>query len=238
MNRILLITIGLLVGSALQSQSFFWGPKGGLTVATQTWNNVDRSILVGYHGALFIESFDEGALGSFFGQVGYHTRGSSQQVTFYNAGGIPSNRSRQVFQFNNAAILVGAKKRFESTGNKKPYYSFAMRLEYTLNTNLSQYENSLSVGYYPLDPFVNKFNYGVTVGLGYEFPFTELIGGFVEVNLSPDLSKQYEQPAIPNVFDPITRQPRTLPQQTIRNISLEMTVGFRFLRKVIYLEDY
>lgn len=226
-----------LVGM-LEGQSFVWGPKGGLSLGSQTWNNIDRSILLGYHGALYMESTGNGSLGSFFGQLGYHTRGSSQVVSFVNGGGVISNRSRQSFQFNNVALQIGAKKKFDKPSASKPYYGFALRLEYTTSTNLSQFANAQSVGYFPLDPFVNKFNYGASVSFGYEFPFSDLIGGFVEASFHPDLSKQYAQPAIPNVFDPITRQNRTLSEQSIRNISLEISVGFRFLRKVIYLDDY
>lgn len=238
MIRSTFIVLCFLGFGSLNAQSFIWGPKGGLTLGMQTWNNVDRSVLIGYHGALYMESAEEGSLGSFFGQIGYHTRGSSQLVSFTNGGGVISSRSRQTFQFNNASLQIGAKKKLDKPGANKPYYGFALRLEYTASTNLSQYENAQSVGYFPLDPFVNKFNYGVSVNFGYEFPFSSLVGGFVEATFSPDLSKQYAQPAIPNVFDPLTRQNRTLPQQTIRNLSFELTVGFRFLRKVIYLDDY
>ena len=238
MIRSTLIVLCFLCFGFLNAQSFIWGPKGGLTLGMQTWNNVDRNVLIGYHGALYMESADEGSLGSFYGQVGYHTRGSSQLVSFTNGGGVISSRNRQTFQFNNVALQIGAKKKLDKPGTAKPYYGFALRLEYTASTNLSQYENAQAVGYFPLDPFVNKFNYGASVNFGYEFPFSPLIGGFVEATFSPDFSKQYAQPAIPNVFDPITRQNRTLPQQSIRNLSFEISVGFRFLRKVIYLDDY
>lgn len=238
MIRSTLIVLCFLGFGLLSAQSFIWGPKGGLTLGMQTWNNVDRNVLLGYHGALYMESADEGSLGSFYGQVGYHTRGSSQLVSFVNGGGVISSRNRQTFQFNNVALQIGAKKKLDRPGPNKPYYGFGLRVEYTASTNLSQYQNAQAVGYFPLDPFVNKFNYGASVNFGYEFPFSQLIGGFVEATFSPDFSKQYAQPPIPNVFDPIIRQTRTLPQQSIRNLSFEISVGFRFLRKVIYLDDY
>jgi len=227
-----------LVSVTLTGQSFMWGPKGGLTLGGQTWNGIDMQPLIAYHGAIMMESYQEDSPNSFFGQVGYHKRGSSQRVTFFNPGGNPTSRSRQSFEFNNIAAIIGAKRRINTDSDRQTYYSFGMRVEYTLGTNLSQFEGSQFAAYFPLDPFVNKFNYGATVGFGYEFPFSDLVGGYVEATLNPDLSRQYEQPAIPNVIDPFTGRGITIREQTIRNITFEVTVGFRFLRKVIYLDDY
>ncbi|MEL6388781.1 MAG: hypothetical protein AAFQ02_01360 [Bacteroidota bacterium] len=222
----------------LPAQSFIFGPKLGPTLGVQTWNGIDRQPLVAYHAALYLESYNPDRNGSFFGQLGYHLRGSSQNVTFFNVGGNPTGRSRPTFEFRNVAATIGAKRRIDTFGDSKPYYSFAMRVEYTLGTNLDQYNNAQFATYFPVDPFVNKFNYGATVAFGYEFPFSELVGGFVEANISPDLSRQYEQPTIPNVLDPFTGNSISLREQTIRNITFEVSVGLRFLRKVIYLEDY
>lgn len=238
MKRAFALVAFVLFFANISAQSFMWGPKGGLSVGLQTWNNIDRQPLFGPHGALFIESYREGSANSFYGQIGYHTRGSSQRVAFFNQGGVSGSFQRQRFQFNNAALVVGAKRRLDSDSEKKPYYTFGLRLDYTLSTNLDQYENSISALYFPVNTFVNKFNYGATVGFGYEFPFSHLVGGFVEANVSPDFSRQYAQPSIPNVINPFTGNSVRLPEQTIRNISLEITVGFRFLRKVIYLDDY
>lgn len=35
---------------------------------------------------------------------------------------------------------------------------------------------------------------GLTVGGGVEIMFSELVGGCIELSISPDLSKQYNQP--------------------------------------------
>ena len=220
------------------AQRFHWGPKGGLSIGLQNWNGTNRNALIAPHGSLFMESYREDGGGSMYGQLGYHVRGSSENVTFENAGGIPTNRSRQRYQFNNISLQVGAKNRLNSYTAKRPYYSFGLRLEYTISTNLSEFEDAQASGYFPLDAFVNKFNYGASVSFGYEFPFSDLIGGIIEVSINPDLSKQYAQPQIPGVIDPVFGGTRTLPEQSVRNISVELSVGFRFLRKVIYIEDY
>ena len=207
-----------------------FGVRGGAVVGTQTWNGIERDPLLAFHGGLFIEPWKEDSKSSFFGQLGYHQRGSSQGG-FLNVGGGVSGFS---FIFNNAVLGLGVKNRFNTYNLNKPYYMIGIRLEYTLSTNLDEYE--IYGGYFPLDPFTNKFNYGPMAGIGYEMRFSEFVGGFVEASINPDISMQYEQPQINNVIDPFTGNPRSLGQQTIRNITFEITVGLRLLRKVEYID--
>ena len=210
-------------------QSFYFGPKAGIGIHTQKWNNFDRNPLFAPFGDIFIESFDEGSASSLYAQVGYHPRGSALRLFNFNGGSSFSNS----FRFNNLS-LVGAAKRVLSNSKKtKPYYLLGIRLEYTLSTNLSDYEQYQSV-FYPIEFYVNKFNYGFVVGGGYEFNFSELYGGFVEFTISPDVSKQYDQPRIPNVISPYNGNTITISERQIRNLSLEITFGMRFLRKVEY----
>lgn len=213
----------------IQSQNFIFGPKGGLVVGLQNWNGVERDPLLRFHGDLYMESVDnpDNAL---FGQIGYHIRGSAEQVLFFSGPG--NFFERQGFEFRNAVLILGAKKRFNQAKVNRAYYAFGARIEYTLSTNLDRY--AAYGGYFPVEAFVNKFNYGATLMLGQEFSFNEGLGAFVEINVSPDLSKQYDQPQIPNVISPFTGNRVTLGQQAIRNISFELTVGLRILRKVIY----
>jgi hypothetical protein len=49
------------------------------------------------------------------------------------------------------------------------------------------------------------------------------------------LSLQYFRPAFP-AFDPYQRINYTVPEQGIRNVSFELSIGFRFLRKIEYVE--
>lgn len=233
MNKCLLIfSLLLFLSLQLQSQSFYFGPKGGLVFGLQNWNGIDRDPLLSYHADLFLESFRPNSTNSLFAQIGLHNRGSSEDVLFFG-GGNNFYRQRQNFQFKNLSAQFGAKKFLKEEGNRA-YYTFAIRLEYTLANNLSQYEQY--AGYFPLEAFINKFNYGATVAFGYDIPLSNLSGFFVEASIHPDLSKQYEQPAGIGVISPITGRGITLQQETIRNISFELTVGFRFLRKVIYLD--
>ena len=250
-TRILLFVSFLLLAGASQAQGTFYSLKGGLTIGTQQWNAFDRDPLIGYHGILAVESFPEEGQFSLFAQVGYHLKGSAIRQSLF---GNPFNNSfvsfpSQRFEFHNLSLSVGAKQFVADVGTGKLYYLFGLRADYTMDTNLDEYErfverNQITAGIYPLDVYFNsetllgvrRFNYGFLAGGGLTFPFSEFVEGLVEFTVNPDFSLQYEQPAIPNVLDPITGQTRTLPERRIRNLTFEITVGARFLRKVEYID--
>jgi hypothetical protein len=84
---------------------------------------------------------------------------------------------------------------------------------------------------------VRKFIFGVSVGGGTEWMLSELVGAQLTFWVHPDVTLQYNQPAIPNVIDP--NNPgvvTTIPERRIRNIALELTLGLRLLRKVEYVD--
>ncbi|MBK7429295.1 MAG: hypothetical protein IPI60_20815 [Saprospiraceae bacterium] len=63
------------------------------------------------------------------------------------------------------------------------------------------------------------------------------MGIILELQVQPDFSRQ--------VFIPTTRwnnpyngQIQQLPEQNIRNLSVELSVGFRLLREIVYEDDY
>jgi hypothetical protein len=119
----------------------------------------------------------------------------------------------------------------------KAYYLFGLRGDYTLSTNLKEYEdiNKFS-GFFPFEQFVRKVNYGVTLGGGFEFPFGSLVGSNLEFTINPDFSTQYKQPAINNIIDPWSGNNMTLSERTIRNITFEVTLGIRLIRLVEYID--
>ena len=226
--RLPLFIICLIASSSCFAQSFHFGPKGGMGINLQQWNNFERDPLFTPFGDFFIESYTEGSNSSLYAQVGYHTRGSAIRLFSFN--GPSFNNS---FKFNNAVLTAAAKRFISNKKSARPYYLIGIRAEYTLSTNLSDFEERQSL-FYPIEFYVNKFNYGFTVGGGYDFPLGDLYGGFIEFTVNPDVSLQYEQPPIPNVISPFTGQPVTISERRIRNISLEVTFGMRFLRKVEY----
>ncbi len=228
----LLIFLFCFSAFSLYSQSFWFGPKAGPTLATQQWNNFDQQVLVDWHVAAFIETFaDEDADGSLFAQLGYHTRGSAIRVRVNTIGATDILTSG--FKFHNLSLLAGAKRFLPERGKGRPYYFVGARLEYTVNTNLDVYEQSQFAGFYPIEFFVRKWNYGITLGGGYKFPINEKIGAFVDLTISPDLSFQYQQPQLGNVASPFGGS-TTIGERSIRNVSLEISFGLNFLRKVVY----
>lgn len=221
----------------MDGQSFWFGAKGGGAMNYQSWGQgltqgINRDPLFSLNGDIFIESFDEFNKGSLYAQVGYHTRGSSIRFVSFNN----LFATQQGFKFNNVVLEVGARKVFSIDKSIFPYYHVGLRGEYTVSTNLDDYRvfNNL---FYPLNDFVRKINYGVSFGGGFIKPITDLSDIFMDINISPDLSFQYEQPPLQNVIDPFTLQRVDLPLRQVRNLSLELKVGIRFLRRVVYIDE-
>lgn len=217
----------------LKAQGFYFGPKGGSVIGFQNWNGFERDPLFAYCGDLFIESLDARGSGSLFASIGYHVRGSATRIINpqfnYNY--------TQGFRFNNISLMVGAKKKFKSSGNWKSYYHVGIRGEYNLSTNFGNVSNNVAQNFFfPVEELTNKITYGISGGIGTEYFLSEFISPFFEFTISPDLSDQYRQDAIPNVTNPYTGQLTSVPMRQIRNFSLELTIGLKLLRKVVYVD--
>lgn len=227
-----------------ESGSFF-GVRGGLSLGSQNWSGFEMRPLLAYHGDVFVETLPEEGRFSLWASLGYHVRGSRQQVR--NAFGLNGNLVRipsETFEFYNAVLGVGGKQVFKYTRTGDIYYTLGLRLEYTLDTNLDEY-NSLEGAqgiafrnFYPFDSdaFIREINYGASFGGGIDFPLSDKVGAFIQVTAHPDFSLQYDQPPIENVINPFGAANTSLPQRRIRNFTLEVSAGFRFLRKVTYID--
>ncbi|MCS6928766.1 MAG: hypothetical protein NZM43_04625 [Saprospiraceae bacterium] len=221
-----------------QSTAFVIG--GGPSIGWQRWDNsFERQPLFKYHVAVAIESVDnERDRNSIFAQVGYHVRGSANRFIFLPQFGNAPIIYTEEFQFRNLALTLGAKQKFDLANGKKYFYSLGLRGEYTLSTNLNQLagsQNPVLQLYYPFEGAVNRWLVGALVGGGLEFAFSELVGGQLMFSISPDFLLQYNQPPIENVIDPQNPGQRIrIPDRRIRNVSIELTLSIRLLRKVIY----
>lgn len=237
---LLFFVLALLIVNDLCAQGTAYTLKSGLTLGVQKWDGFDQDPLFKYHGAISAESLDETAQFSIFAQAGYHLKGSAlRNGSFLDQNGNFNRLSAQEFIFRNISVVLGAKRKYELTDAMKGYYLIGLRGDYTLSTNLDQYKsfNELNGGlYYPDNGFVKKWNYGLSLGGGFEFAFGELVGASLEFTVNPDFSYQYRQPDIPNVRDPYTGQNRTLPSREIRNVTFEISAGFRLLRIVEYVD--
>lgn len=231
----------LLFTASAGAQSTAFGIKGGLSMGVQRWNGFEQDPLIKYHGIASVESADETSQFALFAQAGYHLKGSAlRNRNFFNPlNGEIYRPPAQEFIFRNISMTLGLKRKYELASLVRGYYLMGLRGDYTVSTNLDSYRsinelnNSL---FFPDDFFVQKWNYGMALGGGLELAFSELVGATLEFVINPDFSFQYRQPAIPNVLDPFTGQNRTIPERTIRNLTFEVSAGFRFLRKVVYVD--
>lgn len=243
MQRTLLVLL-LLGGlaTALTGQSYAFGIKGGPTIGIQQWESFERDPFFGFHGIAFIETAEENEPWALFAQAGYNPKGSA--IRSRNAFGFSGDIFRlptQEFIFHNLSLSVGAKQRFNLLGNStNTYYLLGLRVDYNLDTNLDEYDElNDQFPIYPLDNdrLIKDFTYGLTVGGGFEFPFSEYVGALIEFSVNPDFSLQYQQPS-GQVFvnNPLFTGNINIPERNIRNLTFEITLGFRFLHKIEYVD--
>ena len=231
----ILLFCSLLSGFAQSGSAF--GVKGGLSLGTQKWNSLNQGVLFAWHGDAYIESLTENNAFSLIGQLGYHVRGSARRnQRIFNSTGSNFTQINQSFEFNNISLMVGAKQKKDFRANSKLYYLIGLRGEYTLSTNLDEYED-FCPGFYPLETFTRKYNFGLTAGGGFEFMFSKLFGGFIEFAVLPDITYQYDQPAINNVPSCFNvGQSINIGERRIRNVAFEISLGIRLLRIVEYVD--
>ncbi len=229
-------------------QSYYFGVKGGMTVGIQQWDqSFQRDPLFRYHAIAFIESLDEQDKYALFAQLGYHVKGSAIRTYGYTAQ-LPDGSFVDIpprttpFEFRNLSLTVGGKQKFSVGLDTKVYYLLGIRGDYTVSTKLRPNDIADYGIYntiYPFDDFVNKFMFGATVGGGIQFMFSEFVGGLIEITVNPDFTNQYNQPEIPNVINPNPNfggNTITIPERQISNTTFEVTLGLRFLRKVVYID--
>jgi len=240
--RYFILAIALAFSGGMGSvhgQGYTFGFKTGPTLGFQQWNDFQRDPLLGFHGALFMESLAEDDAYCLYTQLGYHQRGAALRYRFNN-GGLISPLVSSKFLFHNISLTLGARQKFSYTEKIKYFYSLGIRGEYTVATNLHEYEeiNQLNRSlFFPDDSFVNPITAGLTITAGFQYHFAELSSIIVELSVMPDVTRQYFQPPIPNVRDPFNPgQSRDLAAREIRNVSIELSVGLRFLNKYIYID--
>ena len=225
-------TIGilLLMTSTTFAQSYAFGFKGGIVGGMQRINGLsNRDILLGYQGDLFIESADDDKF-SLFAQAGYHQRGSAQifnnGYNFFTGQQFSATTFKSIF--HNAVLILGGKQKFDwSLG--KYYYAIGLRGEYTFDYDLGYLDHLANQ-----DQLVRNILYGVTFAIGTEFPFGELVSGVVELAVHPDLSRQMFLPQQRGVDR--NGNSFVIQEQSVHNVSVELTVGLRFLHIIEVIE--
>ncbi len=224
---------------------YLFGIKGGPSLGNQDWSGLETELLLAYHGALFVESVPAQGRFSLYGQLGYHLRGSRiSRRRGFAFGGNQVTLPADDFRFQNLSLSVGAKSVFNYTSFADLYYVLGLRVDYNVDTNLDEYdqlEGSFGTAFrlnYPFESpdFINEVTYGASFGAGALIPISENMSGFIEITAHPDFNFQYNQPPIDNVIDPFGGAPRTISARQIRNFTIEISFGLRFLRKWRYVD--
>lgn len=224
---------------------YLFGLKGGPSLGNQDWTGLETELLLAYHADFYYETIPAQGKFSFFGQAGYHVRGSKisrrRGITF---GGNGVTLPADDFRFQNLSLALGAKSVVSYTRFADLYYLLGLRVDYNLDTNLDQYdqlEGSFGLAFranYPIESpdFINKVTYGAIFGGGALIPISNKMSGFIELSANPDFNFQYNQGPIENVIDPFTSGNRTIGARAIRNFTIELSFGLRFLRKWQYVD--
>ncbi len=233
------LAVAAVIGQT-RGQSTAFVLNGGLSVGFQKWDNsFDRQPLYKYHEALSMESVNnDNDNSTVLAQFGNNIRGSATRFRFlFQGGGI--GQFSEEFIFRNLSLVLGGKKKFPLGARSKTFVYAGVRGDYTLSTNVDELagDNIYTRIYYPQVGFVNRRTAGVSIGGGLELPFGELVGAQLMASVHPDFLYQYDQPPLPNVIDPFNPgQNTTIPERRIRNVTIEISLGLRLLRKVVYEE--
>lgn len=213
--------------------------KGGPSIGTQRWDDFEQDPLVGFHAVGQVESISEASPRTVYAALGFHRRGSAIRTgrrTYVDrtTGEEVRIANRTIpFRFDNVALTLGAKQIWPAGEGRQVFFSVGVRGERTVAVNLGGDVNNQNYGFglaYPVEEFVTRWLYGVDFGGGFDFELAAALDGVVELRVSPDMSRQYFQPPLGNVVDPVTGNNVALRERSIRNLSLELSVGLRFLR--------
>jgi hypothetical protein len=225
------LCLALLSGATgLNGQGYIFGIMAGPSLSNQKVNGFQREPFLRYHGLIFIESTSEINPNSLYARLGYHVKGSAVNIQrFYDpVFGEEQPGRTYAMEFHNASLSVGFKQRREF-GNLFYHYGFGVRGDYNLKVKFGR----LFAG---LEGAENKITYGVNVDVGVEFPLSELVSTVLEIGFSPDLGEQMFIPPQNTGYTYSDGRPVILPETRLTNIVFEVRAGFRFWRKIIYID--
>ncbi len=206
--------------------SFMAGP----TMSTQTINGFERDPFFRLHFLARMESTSEISPNALYASLGYHTKGSAiNTYAYYDPiSGNETDGSSSSMEFHNLSLSFGVKQRKE-VGSNFLSYGFGLRGDFNLSTDFEAF-------FAGLEGSENKFTYGLNFDVGWEFPLSELVSTTIEVGFYPDLSNQLFIPLQDTGFNYDNGQPVIIQESEIKNVVFEARAGFRFWRKVVYID--
>jgi len=202
----------------------YYGVKGGLGINNQNWDRgVNTGLIFTPLIDVFAESYDPGSLSRLYAQIGFHQRGS--------ALGAFGFRRIATYTYSNVVVELGGRRQAFENDTYIGYYLLGLRGEYTLASNVGETQSLYNL---TDEAYLRRFNYGATVGGGFEYDLGDGTSVFLEVTFNPDLSAQYDQPVNLIFPNPNAGQSQNqfvnIPAQRVRNYSLEVKVGYKWLR--------
>lgn len=233
MKKITTLLAFALVAQLAFGQSKFpmgssWGITTGLTIGIQKWNNSDRDPLFTHHYSIMWENHS-GRRSDFYFEAGYHPRGSAiVSRAFVGVNGINYPRRRYATTFHNVMLLLGVKSRYKTSENTRAYYLLGLRGEVTAGFDMGAWQEYMK-------DFVKRVNFGPSAGGGFEWDLgkKKKYTMFLEFRIDPDLTNQINVPPT-GFYDPYSGQNIQVPEQRVRNLSFEVTVGCKLNN---YLEE-
>ena len=130
-------------------------------------------------------------------------------------------------KFHNISLEAGMKKFFLKQ-QLKAYYGMGVRVEYTV-------KQQLQFLYQQYEPFVQKINYGFSVKVGTELELSKFTMGGLEINIAPDISRQIWVRGV-RFIDPRTNMISPQNEQSVRNLTIEISLYLRFLQIIEYID--
>jgi hypothetical protein len=226
----LLFVLVLMTDRSVSAQGgYVFGFMGGPTLSTQKMRGFQREPFLRYHGLAFIESVSEYSPNSLYARLGYHVKGSAINTTrYFDLDGNEYPRRSSSMEFHNLSFSLGVKQRRE-LGNLYYHYAFGVRGDYNLKGKFGDLFKGL-------EGAQNKFTYGVNVDAGIEFPLSELVSAVIEIGISPDLGEQLFIPPQNTGYTYSDGRPIILPETSLTNVVFELRAGFRFWRKIVYID--
>ncbi len=224
--------IFILSISHMSAQGTVYTFMAGPTMSTQTVNGFEKDPFIRFHAIAQMESTSEISPNALYARLGYHVKGSAVNSRAYYdpiTGASYSGESQSI-EFRNLSATVGAKQRRE-VGNNFLSYGFGIRGDFNLSTKY----DPIFIG---LAGTENNFTYGLDIDIGFEFPLSELVSTTIEFGFSPDLGEQIYIPLQDTGYQYPDGSGQTIiiPESSIKNIVFEVRAGFRFWRKVVYID--
>lgn len=230
-RHIIICCIFIFSFSSMHAQGTVYTFMAGPTLSTQTVNGFEKDPFIRLHAIAQMESSSDISPNALYARVGYHVKGSAVNTRAYYdpITGTESDAHSNSIEFHNLSATVGAKQRRE-VGNNFLSYGFGVRGDFNLKTEYG----SLFAG---LAGTENNFTYGLDIDVGFEFPLSELVSTTIEFGFSPDLGEQIYIPQQGTGYQyPDSGQEVIIPESSIKNIVFEVRAGFRFWRKVMYID--